>query len=187
MSRSILDRLISYFGLALAAVLLIGGILLSTASNFVKTEVHDQLAPQKITMPAGPALESLPAEDKAALLPFAGQPMTNGDQAKAFADHYIAAHMKAMSQGRTYEEVSGEYIRLADKTTPEAQKLGELRQSLFMGDTLRGLLLNAYAFGTMGKIAGTAAVVAYVGSLILALLALLGFQHARRASGTVLG
>lgn len=185
MSRSILDRLISYVGLALALVLLVGGILLTTASNFIKTEVHDQLDPQKITMPAGPAIESLPAEHKAALEPFAGQPMTNGAQAKAFADHYIAAHMNAMSQGRTYEEVSGEYIKLTDKTTPEAQKLGELRQSLFMGDTLRGMLLNAYAFGTMGNIAGIAAIVAYIGAAVLALLAFLGFRHASRATGTI--
>lgn len=111
--------------------------------------------------------------------------MTNGAQAKAFADHYIAAHMNAMSQGRTYEEVSGEYIKLTDKTTPEAQKLGELRQSLFMGDTLRGMLLNAYAFGTMGNIAGIAAIVAYIGAAVLALLAFLGFRHASRATGTI--
>lgn len=181
MNRSFIDRLISYVGLALAVVLLIGGILLTTASNFIKTEVHDQLAPQKITMPAGPAIDNLSAEDKAALEPFAGQPMTNGDQAKAFADHYIRAHMNAMAQGKTYEEVSGEYMKMPDKTTPEAQKMGELRQSLFMGDTLRGMLLNAYAFGTMGNIAGTASIVAYVGALVLALLAFLGFRHAAQA------
>lgn len=182
MNRSFLDKLISYVGLALAAVLLLGGILLTTASGFIRNQVSEQLVSQKIVMPAGPAIERLPEADRAVLQPFAGQAMTNGDQAKAFADHYILAHMNASSQNRTYEEVSGEYMRLPDKTTEEAQKLGELRQTLFMGNTLRGLLLNAYAFGTMGKIAGTAALVAYVGAAILALLALLGFRHAKQAA-----
>ncbi|ASN82564.1 hypothetical protein [Deinococcus ficus] len=182
MNRSVLDRLISYVGLALAAVLLIGGVLLTTASSFINAEVHNQLASQKITMPAGPALESLKPEDKAALEAYAGQEMTTGKQAKAFADHYIGAHMNGMSGGRTYEEVSGEYIQMTDKSTPKAQKLGELRQTLFMGNTLRGMLLNAYAFGTMASIAGTASIVAYVGAVILVLLSLLGFRHARQTA-----
>ncbi|WP_135230011.1 hypothetical protein [Deinococcus fonticola] len=182
MNRSTLDKLISYMGLALAAILLIGGILLSTASTFIKGEVQNQLASQKIVMPAGPGIERLSEEDKAALQPFAGQTMTNGAQAKAFADHYIAAHMNSMAQGKTYEEVSGEYMKVADKTSPEAQQLGEMRQTLFMGNTLRGMLLNAYAFGTMSNIAGTAAIVAYVGAALLALLAFLGFRHSRQSA-----
>ena len=183
MNRSILDKLISYVGLALAAVLLIAGILMTTASSFIKGQVHDQLASQRITMPSGPALDALGnAEDKAALEPYAGQMMSNGDQAKAFADNYLLNHMNKSSGGKTYEEVSGEFMRLPDKTTEEARQMGELRQSLFMGNTLRGMLLNAYAFGTMGKIAGTAAIVAYIGAAILALLAFLGFRHARQTT-----
>lgn len=183
MSRSLLDRLISYIGFVLAIVLLLAGILLTTAHNMVKTEVNNQLASQNITMPSGPALDRLPAADKAALEPFAGQPMNTGAQAKAFADHYIQAHMNASAQGRTYEEVSGEYTRMKDKTTEEAQKLGELRQTLFMGNTLRGMLLNAYAFGTMGNIARTASIVSYIGAAIMALLTMLGLRHAAQAKG----
>lgn len=104
-----------------------------------------------------------------------------------FADNYILVHMNKSSNNRTYEEVSGEYTKLADKNTPEAKQMAELRQSLFMGNALRGMLLNAYAFGTMGMIAGIAAAAAFVGGVLLAILAALGFRHAGRAGdGTVL-
>jgi hypothetical protein len=64
-------------------------------------------------------------------------------------------------------------------------ELGQLRQTLFMGNTLRGLLLNAYAFGTMGAVAGIAAVVAYVGAGLILVLSILGLRHAKRATDTV--
>ncbi|GAB4076595.1 hypothetical protein [Nostocoides australiense] len=179
--RSTLDRLISWLGLALAALLLIGGGLLLWGANFTKSNVTDQLKQQDITMPSGPAIED--PLIKPYLEKYAGQEMTNGDQAKAFADHYIKVHMDKSSGGRTYEDVSGEFIALskdanADKT--KLEELGALRQSLFMGNTLRGLLLNAYAFGTMAKIMTIAGITALVGSLLMALLGLLGLRHAKQ-------
>ena len=104
-------------------------------------------------------------------------------EAKAYADHYILAHMNAASDGRTYEEVSGEYIALSDedKASEEGQALAGLRQTLFMGNTLRGLLLYGAAFATMGTIAGIGAIVAFAGSAVLLLLVVLGLRHARRA------
>ncbi|MHB8187983.1 MAG: hypothetical protein ACYDDU_18330 [Dermatophilaceae bacterium] len=53
---------------------------------------------------------------------------------------------------------------------------------MFKGETLRGLLLNAYAFGTMGRIAGIAAISVFVGAAIMLLLSLLGFAHLRQVS-----
>jgi predicted lipid-binding transport protein (Tim44 family) len=86
--------------------------------------------------------------------------------------------------------VSGQYIAqcTADPkaaATQACQDLGGLRQTMFMGDTLRGLLLYGYAFATIGTIAGYAAIVAYVGAVALLLLVGFGFWHARRASHTV--
>ncbi|OYN98294.1 hypothetical protein [Enemella evansiae] len=186
MRRSALDKLISAVGLSLAAILVVAGGLLTWASSFVNAQVHDQLAAQRITMPSGASLEALPPADREILAPYAGQEMTNGTQAKAFADNYILVHMNKSSGDRTYEEVSGEYQKLPDKTTDEAKAMGELRQSLFMGNTLRGMLLNAYAFGTMGMIAGIAAVAAFAGAVLMLFLSLLGFRHASRAgSATV--
>lgn len=181
MRRSILDELISYVGLALAALLLVAGGLLAWASSFVTQQVHDQLSQQRITMPSGAALDALPPGDKAKLQPYAGQEMTTGNQAKVFADNYILVHMNKSSNGRTYEEVSGDYTNLPDKTTDAAKKMADLRQSLFMGNTLRGMLLNAYAFGTMGLIAGIASAAAFVGAIVMAILGFLGLRHAKRA------
>ena len=113
--------------------------------------------------------------------------MLTGPQAKAFADHYVLVHMNAASGGRTYEQVSGEYIALADaaKASPEVQALGQLRQTLFMGDTLRGLLLYGYAFATMGAIALYAAIACFAGAALFLVLSLLGTGHARRAADAV--
>src|SRR5690349_1002400 len=96
--RSALDKLVSGAGLL-----------------FVGDQVHDQLVMQDITMPAGDALGSVPEADAKALEPYAGSTLDTGAEAKAFADHYILAHMNASSDGRTYEEVSGEYIALSDE------------------------------------------------------------------------
>ena len=179
--RATLDKLISGTGLLLAAVLLVAGGLLTWASSFIGDQVHDQLAMQGITMPAKAALETKAQHE--ALDKYAGQQMTTGDQAKAFADHYILVHMNAAGGGKTYEEVSGEFIALTDeqKASPEGQQLGQLRQTLFMGNTLRGLLLNAYGFGKMATIAGYGAIASFVGAGLLLVLSGIGLVHAKRA------
>jgi len=183
--RTMLDKLISWTGLVMAVVLLAAGGLLTWASNFVAENVRTQLADQHITMPSGGAIED--PLIKPYLTQFAGQPMENGEQAKAYADHYILVHMNKSSGGKTYSEVSGEFQKL--KATPNADpaavaKLGDLRESLFMGSTLRGLLLNAYAFGTMGVIAMYAAYAAFAGALMFLVLGLLGLRHAARVAPT---
>jgi hypothetical protein len=183
--RKTLDRLISWTGLVMAAILVVAGGLLFYASSFVSTNVEEQLKPQNITMPTEQALET--QEQKDALLQYAGQPMTTGAQAKAYADHYIWDHMMAASNGKSYSEVSGEYM--AAQRDPNAdpatvQKLGDLRQTLFMGNTLRGLLLEAYAFGTMGQIAFWGAIASFIGAAVLIVLSLLGFRHSATARDT---
>ncbi|NUQ32085.1 MAG: hypothetical protein HOP99_04575 [Dermatophilaceae bacterium] len=181
--RKTLDQLISWTGLILAAVLLVAGGLLTYASSFVSSNVEQQLSQQDITMPKAAALQT--QEQKDALLQYAGQKMTTGDQAKAFADHYILVHMNAASDNRTYEDVSGEFMAMSKNPNADqaqVKALGELRQTLFMGNTLRGLLLNAYAFGTMGAIALYAAVGAFIGAAIFLVLGLLGLRHAKTAA-----
>jgi hypothetical protein len=180
--RSVFDKLISWTGVALAAVLLAAGGLLTWANNFVGNQVHDQLVMQDITMPSGKALDALPKADADALKKYAGSVLDTGSEAKAFADHYILVHMNEASNGRTYEKVSGEYLALSDaqKASPDGQAMAQLRQTLFMGNTLRGLLLYGYAFATIGTIAGIAAAVAYGAAALLALFVALGFWHARR-------
>ena len=184
--RSTLDKLISAGGLLLAIVLLVAGGLLLFASVFIGNQVHDQLAAQKITMPTDETgLASLPPEDKAAMEPYAGQQMTNGQQAKAYADHYIAVHLSEVADGKTYSEVSGEYLSQCSDpkaaASADCQQLAGQKATLFQGETLRGLLLYGYAFATMGTVAGWAAIAAFVGAVVLLILVFLGFRHGRKA------
>jgi hypothetical protein len=130
-------------------------------------------------------LADLPDQDKAALEPYAGQQMSTGSQARAYADHYIAVHLSEVADGKTYSEVSGAY--LASCSDPKAaesancQTLAGQKTTLFQGETLRGLLLYGYAFATMGTVALYGAIVAFVAAVALLVLALLGFRHARKS------
>lgn len=171
MERKTLDGLLISVGLVLAAVLLVAGGLLVWAGSFVGNEVKTQLSEQKIFFPpAGPAT----ADPKIGpfLNQYAGQQLTTGTQAKAYADHFIAVHVEEATGGKSYAEISS-----AAKAAPDDPKLVALKQTAFQGETLRGLLLNAYAFGTMGLIATIAGIVSFVGAAVLLVLALLGFRH----------
>jgi hypothetical protein len=188
--RATLDKLISGAGLLLAVVLLLGGGLLTWAHSFIGDQVHSQLSEQHITMPTNETgLSALPKADQSALAKYAGQPLTTGPQAKAYANHFIAVHLNEASGGKTYSEVSGQYLQQCSDPKAAATKactdLGGLRQTMFMGSTLRGLLLYGYAFATIGTIAGIGAIVAYVGAALLFLLAGFGYWHSRRAGHNV--
>jgi hypothetical protein len=182
MRRRTLDALLATGGLIVAVVFLIASGMLLWASNFIGDNVETQLAAQKVTMPSGTAIED--PLIKPYLSQYAGQQMLTGDQAKAYADHYILVHMNKASGGRTYEEVSGEYIALTKNPNADAakvQELGDLRQTLFMGNALRSMLLNAYAFGTMATVAMWGAIAAFVAAAAMLVLTFLGFAHMRRA------
>jgi hypothetical protein len=71
-------------------------------------------------------------------------------------------------------------VRGGSTDTEKIAKLGDLRQTLFMGNTLRGMLLEAYAFGTMGTIAGYGAIAALLGGILMLILTLAGLIHIRR-------
>lgn len=197
--RSTLDKLISGTGLLLAAVLLVAGGLLTWANVFIGDQVEEQLIAQDIVMPEGPALEGLSDEDVDALEEFSGSPMDTGSEARAYADHYILAHMNASGEElagepQTYSEASAKARELGgalaenpDATQAEideATAWSDLKASLFQGSTLRGLLLYAYAFATMGVIAGYAAIASYVGAALLLVLGFLGLRHAKRIAAT---
>jgi hypothetical protein len=186
MKRKVFDLIASFVGLGIAIVLFIAGGLMLWAHNFVDDQVKTQLSAQKIFFPKAddPALAALPAADAAAMKKYAGEQLTTGDQAKTWADHYINAHLQKIGGGKTYSQLSGE--SLAD---PSNTQLAETVQTVFRGETLRGLLLNAYAFSTMAKIAGIGSIVAFVGGAAMLVLSGLGFWHASRTdkSKDVLG
>jgi hypothetical protein len=175
MNRSTIDRLVSAMGAVVGVVLLAASALLFYAHGYVHGQVSDQLKQQNIVFPVtgNKAFTSLPAADQSALQPFAGQTMTTGAQAEAFADHYIKVHLGEIADGQTYSQVSARSL-----AAPDDQKLAGQVQTLFRGETLRGLLLNAYAFDTMATVALIAAWVATGAGVLLILLALLGLRHA---------
>jgi hypothetical protein len=181
MNRSLLDRLVSAVGAVLGVVLLAGAGLLFYAHGYVHGQVSDQLKQQNIVFPAANSqgFTALPASDQAALKPYAGQRMETGAQAEAFADHYIKVHLEEVAGGQTYSQVSAKAL-----ANPSDQQLAGQVQTLFRGETLRGLLLNAYAFDTMAGVAFIAAWICLVAGVVLLVLAVLGVLHARRAIPT---
>jgi hypothetical protein len=176
MQRKSLDRLVSSFGISLVALLLIAGGLLTWAHNFVTNEVHTQLAAEQIYFPAKDS-PAVAGAEFAPMRKYAGEQLTTGKQAQTYADHFIAVHLKEIGGGKTYSQLSTEA-----QANPTNTKLAATVNTMFKGETLRGLLLNAYAFGTMATIAGIAAIAAFVGAGVLLLLSLVGIWHSRRVS-----
>jgi hypothetical protein len=179
MRRRVFDTLMSTAGAALAVLLLVAGGLLLWAHSFVDGNVHTQLTAQQIEFPAkGSQALTADPEIKKYVTPYAGQQVTDGAQAEVFADHYIAVHLREIGGGKTYSQISSQFQQMKP-TDPTYQQVAQTRQTLFMGETLRGMLLNAYAFWKMAQVALWAAIAAFVGAVLLAVLSGLGFRHSR--------
>jgi hypothetical protein len=189
--RRTIDRIVSLIGLGLSLFLFVAAGLLYWGFTFADQNVKDQLSAQNITFPTADSdsFKALPKDDKEAMEPFAGAKMTTGEQALAYAQHYIGVHVKNVAGGKTYSEVSGAALAAsaqskADPTNTElasqAATLMGQRQTLFMGETLKGLLGNAYAFWKMGQIAMYAAWAAGASAIVMLILSILGFMHLRR-------
>ena len=186
MKRRTFDILMAAAGLFLAVTLAVAGGLALWAHNFIGNEVHNQLAAQKIYFPPASAFAhaKVGTEITPSMIPsvsqYAGQQLLTGQQAEAYADHFIAVHLVEIGGGKTYAQLSTAAI-----AQPTNLKLAAQVATVFKGETLRGLLLNAYAFGTMGTIAGIAAIAAFIAALVMLILSGLGLAHARRtAPGT---
>ena len=181
MRRRTFDALMVMAGFALATILLVAGGLLTWGHSFVNSEVHSQLAAQKISFPAAndPSVKALPTADATAMRVYAGQEMTTGAQAQAYADHFIAVHLREIGGGLTYSQLSAK--SMAD---PKNAELAGQVATVFKGTTLRGMLLNAYGFWQMGQIAWIGAIVSFAGALLLLVLSFLGIAHLRRVPET---
>jgi hypothetical protein len=181
MSRKVFDVLASTGGVVVVVLLLITGGLLVWGHSFVSSNVHDQLAQQQIYFPSKAAFANAKpgTEITPSMIPsvsqYAGQQLLTGKQAEVYANDFIAVHLSEMPYGGVYSKVSA-----AERTKPNDAKLAALKQTSFQGTTLRGLLLEAYAFSKIGAVMLWGAIASFIGAAIMALLVGLGFWHARR-------
>jgi len=181
MRRKVFDVLASAVGAVIVVVLLVAGSLLLWGNNFATTNVHNQLAQQQIFFPPASAFAHAKAGTeitpgmKPYLLQYAGQQLTTGAQAEAYADHFIAVHLSEMPYGGVYSKVSA-----ASLASPKNAALAAEVQTTFRGTTLRGLLLEAYGFSQFAAIALYAAIASFVLAGVMALLVGLGFWHSRK-------
>jgi hypothetical protein len=191
MKRRTLDILFSVGGLVLAGLLLIVGIVLTSNANFANDYVTDQLSAQNITFKTADALTD---EEKksACVVKYAGQKLTTGKQAECYANEFIGLHLKSTANGATYAELGAPQSKLrtqvADAKKNSDPNLASLeeqlaevtaqRDTVFKGETLRGLLLTSYGFSEFGTKAAQAATVAYIAAGLLFLLGIAGLVHA---------
>lgn len=172
--RKVIDKVFILLGVCATAVLLVVGGLALWGYSFTTKQVHDELTSQQIYFPPKGSAALSPTEFPD-LQKYAGQQVDTGTKAKAYANDFIGRHIQKVANGQTYAQVST--AALADPTN---QALQAEKATLFQGETLRGLLLNAYAFGTIGMISGYVAITAFAGAIIFAVLVLLGLGHLRR-------
>ena len=187
--RRTIDTILTGAGALLTVVFLVAGALLMWGSNFADDYVTDELTSQNIFFPEEAALVE---DGRSDLVGYAGEQVTTGAEAEAYAS-YIDGHLDEVADGATYADLGGpeREARAAlqeaqdtgadEATVAEAQatydEISAQRNTLFKGETLRGLLLSSYAWSTVGMIAGFAAWAAFAAAVVMAVLVALGLRH----------
>jgi hypothetical protein len=193
MTRRTLDLAFSVGGLALAALLVVLGLVLRDQADFADDYVREQLSAQRITFTPEAGLSPEEREEEC-LVENAGEPLTTGKQAECYANAYIGFHLRDVNEGKTYAETSNASRALAEEADAaeeagaadaatlreQADRLDAQVQTLFRGETLRGLLLTSYGFSIFGERAGQAALVSFAAAAVLLLASIAGFVHAAR-------
>jgi hypothetical protein len=187
--RRTVDSVSVAVGGVLTAGLAVAGALLLWGANFSGDFVHDELASQNIAFPPAAALAD---EGRTDLMSHAGQDVSTGSEARAYAS-YIGGHLEGIAGGQTYadlgtpEREAKAAVDAAKASGADAAEVASLqatadaisgqRNTLFKGETLRGLLLSAYAWATVGMIAGYAAIAAFAAAGVMLVLVALGARH----------
>ena len=186
MKRKNFDKIVTSIGAALTVFLFVVAALANWGATFAGDSVTSQLKAQLITLPAETGNPDEPAEVTAFFKERGDKLMTTGKDAQMYADHYIAFHMAHMP---TYAEASGANRAAAaalaanpNDATLKADAVAKSAtvETVFKGNMLRGTLLTAYAFGTLGEIAGYVALAGLIGGLLMLLLTIAGLVHIRR-------
>jgi hypothetical protein len=188
--RRRIDRLLIGIGVIAAIVFAVAGGLLAWGASFADDYVHDELSSQRVFFPDEASLRDEGRDD---LVRYADAQVTTGSEAEAYAS-FIGGHMEGIADGKTYAEIDDRGAAQAVVDAREAgaseaeiadlqataDELRAQRDSLFRGETLRGLLLSSYAWSTIGRIAAIAAWVAFAGAAVMAALVAAGLVHLRR-------
>jgi hypothetical protein len=173
-------------GSVLFLVLSVGSGLLLWGAGFAHNMVHNQLSEQKISFPpkGSPGLDP---QEFPGLQRYAGQAVDSGPKAKAYADQFIKVHLKGIAGGQTYSQVSAQA-----QANPNDTVLAGKVQTLFRGETLRGLLLYAWGWSVVGEIAYFSGIAAALGAIVVLFALALGFfaherEVKRHGSGSSTG
>lgn len=186
MRRKTFDKIVTFVGFGLSALLLVAAGLLNWGATFADGAVSEQLAAQRIVMPGDNGDPDASADVKKFFTENADKIMTSGKQAQMYADHYIQVHLNAMptyAAASTANRVAAARAA-ADPTNAElqadAEKKAAIVETVFKGQSLRGMLLNAYAFWQLGQIAAISALASLAGAVLMLLLSIAGLIHIRR-------
>jgi hypothetical protein len=186
MKRKNFDRIVTAVGFGLAVFLLIAAGLLNWGAGFASDAVSSQLKAQEISIPAVTGNPDEAADVTAFFAENGDKTLENAAQAQMYADHFLGFHLSKMP---TYAAATAasRAANAAMATDPsdetlkaEAASKLTMVDTVFKGTVLRGTLLTAYAFGTLGTIAGISALVSLAGALAMLLLSILGLLHIRR-------
>jgi hypothetical protein len=186
MKRKSFDRIVTAVGFGLAVFLLIAAGLLNWGANFASEAVSSQLKAQEITIPAVTGNSEEAADVTKFFTDNGDKILSDAKQAQMYADNFLGFHLSKMP---TYAAATAESraanAAMATDPTDEALKSEAAAKlamvdTVFKGTVLRGTLLTAYAFGTLGSIAAISALVSLAGSLVMLLLSILGLLHIRR-------
>ncbi|MFF6783751.1 hypothetical protein [Streptomyces sp. NPDC012510] len=155
--------LIAAVGMALG----VAGPVMVLRGRSGRKEIRTELAAQKITFPE----RGLPAE----LAIYTGRRVETGPEAHAYAE-FIKGNLAHATGGRTYAEISAELHAAGG----DDEKLAELRQTAFMGQSLRGSLLSAYqAWHLTTLVMGLGTLLTGAGAALLATAKTLGADTRR--------
>jgi hypothetical protein len=192
LKRKTFDKIVTAIGGGLTVLLLVVALLANWGASFAADSVSSQLKAQEITLPATTGNAEETADVTAYFKAHGDKLMSTGKDAQMYADHYIAFHMAHMP---TYAEASNANRAAAaalagnpnDATLKaDAAAKAAMVETVFKGNMLRGTLLTAYAFGTLGDIAGYAAMAALIGALVMLVLTLAGIAHLRRTEDSAM-
>jgi ABC-type transport system involved in multi-copper enzyme maturation permease subunit len=190
MKRKTFDSIVTIVGAGLTIFFIVAGSLGLWAYSFANSNVHNQLAEQQITFPPAAAFTHavVGTEITPSMVPsvsqYAGQQLVSGKQAQTYADNFIAVHLQEIGGGKSYAQLSSEAMALP-KGSPQYVAAEAKVTTVFQGTTLRGLLLEGYAFWQMGQIALFAAFACFALAVVMLLFTALGFVHMRRTPADV--